>query len=562
MEIRRIFVFFIAIPLSILAHNEWESTDFIWNFNLITSCDVGAPINPRDYFQKTPSLDLKQYERVKNGDILWVAPYLLGEFCETVLPHIQERFVLVVSDGDASFPSECLTIEQCQALLADERIFHIFAQNYDYVEDLKKVSPIPIGIDFHTVAYKGMSGGWGMVGSPQMQERMLMDCFQRALPTSQRKLRAFVDFQHSDTMHGDFKRYVQFHEDRTSIFEEILPSGVIDHSQWLNRGDLWKIKKEYAFSISPHGNGLDCHRTWEDLALGCIVIVKSSPLDPLYEGLPVVIIQDWSEINKANFQKWIAQYGDVSTNPAYRKKLTNHYWIKKIQNKAKELDLEDIIISPNEISYSSLDSKNVPLDHKITERLGRRNGVFVEVGAFDGLIQSNTKLLEEFYGWTGILIEPSAVLYKRLVNNRPRSSCFQCALGSFEQNNTYRYGDFDGELMSSMGGNREHRPATQRVLVRTLQSILDETHLDQIDFFSLDVEGYELNVLKGIDFTKSSFDYILIEIYKKFYNEILKFMQYNGYKLIENFTNYSSLTHPDWDGTHNDYLFQRIRAED
>lgn len=49
-------------------------------------------------------------------------------------------------------------------------------------------------------------------------------------------------------------------------------------------------------------------------------------------------------------------------------------------------------IPTNEISYSSVDANNIPLDHKILERIKIRNGTFIEVGAFDGIIQSNTKL--------------------------------------------------------------------------------------------------------------------------------------------------------------------------
>jgi FkbM family methyltransferase len=211
----------------------------------------------------------------------------------------------------------------------------------------------------------------------------------------------------------------------------------------------------------------------------------------------------------------------------------------------------------SDVSYSSLDCRGVPLDQKIIERIGMNNGTFIEVGAFDGVIQSNTKRLEEFHGWTGVLVEPSEVLQKRLVCNRPNSKCFQCALGSSEQDNTYLYGDFDGRLMSSMDGNREHKPAIYRVLVRCLQSILDEVDLCHINFFSLDVEGYELNVLKGVDFNKTSFDYLLIEIYDYHYSEIVEFLDLKGYSMVENLSNYSTKTNPDWDGTHNDYLFQR-----
>lgn len=60
------------------------------------------------------------------------------------------------------------------------------------------------------------------------------------------------------------------------------------------------------FSISPFGRGPDCHRTWELLALNCIPIVKSSPLDNIYKqfDMPVVIVNDWDEITTDNLKKW------------------------------------------------------------------------------------------------------------------------------------------------------------------------------------------------------------------------------------------------------------------
>lgn len=209
-----------------------------------------------------------------------------------------------------------------------------------------------------------------------------------------------------------------------------------------------------------------------------------------------------------------------------------------------------------EISFSGLDYLGVPLDHKLLKKINFTNGIFIEVGAHDGMMQSNTKLFEDYYGWTGILIEPSKVLFKRLCSNRPNSKCFQCALGSFEQNNTYIHGNFDGSLMSSVQGIREIKNSTQCVLVRSLQSILDEVGLQHINFFSLDTEGYEFNILKGIDFNKTTFDYLLIEIYTSQYDEITAFLLSKGYEMIENFSNYNKMTHPGWDGTHNDYLFK------
>ncbi len=186
-----------------------------------------------------------------------------------------------------------------------------------------------------------------------------------------------------------------------------------------------------------------------------------------------------------------------------------------------------------------------------------KNGIFIEVGANDGIIQSNTKLLEECYGWRGILVEPSPNLFEDLCRNRPNSLCFECALGSFEEDNTYIWGDFNGGLMSSVNGMRLNQEADQKVLVRSLQSILDEVGIHHINFFSLDVEGYELNVLLGIDFDKTVFDYLLVEIQIHQFDDIVNLLDNFGYELTENFSNYNITDNSIWDGTHNDYLFKR-----
>lgn len=207
-------------------------------------------------------------------------------------------------------------------------------------------------------------------------------------------------------------------------------------------------------------------------------------------------------------------------------------------------------------TYSSVDSNKIPFDHRLVEIMNYENGVFIEVGAHDGETQSNTKLLEEFYGWTGILIEPSPSLFPILCKNRPYSKCFQCALGTMKEDGTFAYGDFDGSAMSSFT-DRTGKPKTHKVLIRSLQSILDECGIDHINFFSLDTEGYELHILKGIDFEKTTFDYLLIEIYKNQYNDIVEFLSNVGYEKVCCFSNYSLATNHGWDGTHNDYLFKR-----
>lgn len=209
-------------------------------------------------------------------------------------------------------------------------------------------------------------------------------------------------------------------------------------------------------------------------------------------------------------------------------------------------------------SYSGHRSRGDPIDlYLIQKYLTFPNGTFIEVGANDGITQSNTKLLEEKYGWNGILIEPSGQSFEKIKINRKCTHIYNCALTDFKYKYDIISGDFNGDLMSSIDGKRKDSKQLCTVQCRTLQSILDETHIRHVDFFSLDVEGYELNILNGIDFSKTSFSYILIEVYTSDLENIKCFLKTHGYEMVENISGYNKETNPGWDGTHNDYLFKR-----
>ena len=97
----------------------------------------------------------------------------------------------------------------------------------------------------------------------------------------------------------------------------------------ISRTQSWKNQIKYAFVVSPHGNGLDCHRTWEALCLGNVPIVKTSKLDQLYEELPVLIVSSWKDITENLLKETIIKFKDQKFN---YDKLTLKYWINKIVN--------------------------------------------------------------------------------------------------------------------------------------------------------------------------------------------------------------------------------------
>ncbi len=89
--------------------------------------------------------------------------------------------------------------------------------------------------------------------------------------------------------------------------------------------DLAKSK----FVFSPRGNGIDCHRTWEALLLGAIPIVRTSPMNSIYDGLPVLIINDWSEVNQVFLEK---KYTEMVAKQYSLEKLYFDYWISRINS--------------------------------------------------------------------------------------------------------------------------------------------------------------------------------------------------------------------------------------
>jgi FkbM family methyltransferase len=208
--------------------------------------------------------------------------------------------------------------------------------------------------------------------------------------------------------------------------------------------------------------------------------------------------------------------------------------------------------------YGLSDSIGVPLDCKLDNLFKKKeNEFYIELGGNDGLRQSNTAFFEFNRKWKGILIEPSIDAFQQCVKNRPNSIVLNYACVSNEYAEKTVTGDFNGNLMSSVDGKRLSSSSLVEIPAITLTSILDKyiKSDQQIDLLSLDTEGYELNILKGLDLEKWRPTYMLIEIYTKDFNEIKTHLAEKGYSLLSNFSNYSKTTNPHWDGTHNDYLF-------
>ena len=144
----------------------------------------------------------------------------------------------------------------------------------------------------------------------------------------------------------------------------------------------------------------------------------------------------------------------------------------------------------------------------------RSEGFFAEVGANDPQNSSQTWFLEE-RGWRGILIEPLSRFQAALQAARPHSQVFQVACGAPGHPPTADLFVGENSEHSSLrpntvdAGTRYVQKETVRVL--TLDEVLAEAGNPGIDFVSIDVEGLQLEVLKGFDLGRHRPALLLVE---------------------------------------------------
>ncbi len=89
-----------------------------------------------------------------------------------------------------------------------------------------------------------------------------------------------------------------------------------------------KDTAEAKFVLSPRGNGTDCHRTWEALLMGAYPIVRTSYLDPMYENLPVVIVEEWEEVTEEFLNQ---KYEEFQSRTFQLEKAYIDYWLQEIE---------------------------------------------------------------------------------------------------------------------------------------------------------------------------------------------------------------------------------------
>ena len=247
---------------------------------------------------------------------LYICSSALPQFINVLFPIFPYKIILVTGDCDETCWTDLFdSYEAFKKFIDNDKIIHWFSQNC--IMSHKKLTRIPIGLDYHT-----MTNGptkWGPALKPVDQETILNN-IQR-VPFWERTYKCYSNFHFFTT--------TKYGYDRVDAIKEIPSKLVYYEPTHIIRETSWTKQSKYAFVISPHGGGLDCHRLWEALVLGCIPIVKASGIDALYADLPVLIVKNWSDVTKKMLRETIANFKTKAFN--YDKLLLS-YWMNLIRS--------------------------------------------------------------------------------------------------------------------------------------------------------------------------------------------------------------------------------------
>ncbi len=244
---------------------------------------------------------------------VYICTEALLNFSVNFLNLISNPFTLVSGDSDTSLSADIINSPLIQNILTNKNLIAWFAQNL--ATSHPKIHPLPIGMDYHTMWNN--PGFWGInKQSPISQEFSLIKILSESTALNKRALLCYCNWQ-----------FALHRGDRTECYEKINKDTCFFEKHQTSRISGWQRQSQFAFVISPFGEGLDCHRTWEALLLGCIPIVRRSPIDELFVDLPVLIVNDWSEISEPyltqaflNFSNRLFDFNSLFTD----------YWRSKI----------------------------------------------------------------------------------------------------------------------------------------------------------------------------------------------------------------------------------------
>lgn len=192
-------------------------------------------------------------------------------------PSKKNQYILITNSSD--FP-----IGEKEFMKKPDNIKKWFAVNVLF--DHESLIPIPLGLSQHEI-----KGGFSMNSWDEMIPFNQTMWFSENFETLREKEKMDILY----CCWNDRTMFPDYSKSRNSILDELDKSIRIIRANGLKFKDNIKLTSEIKYILSPPGNGLDCHRNWESLYLGCIPVVKKNMIYDKF-NLPFIQVEDWSNI--------------------------------------------------------------------------------------------------------------------------------------------------------------------------------------------------------------------------------------------------------------------------
>ena len=247
-------------------------------------------------------------------NIYYIPSDALEIFINKILPKVEKKFTLVVGNSDRSIN---LKIRNINYLLNNKYLIHVYCQNLEFKH--KKVSYLPIGMDFHSRFSLNRRGDGKIL--PKKFEKI----FIKILKSKSKK---------SNRIYCNF--HFRLNKARKNCFEKIPKKLCKFQNIKISQENTWKEIKKYNFIACPDGNGYDTHRFWEAVILGSIpIVLKKHKLIDLYKNFPILAINRWEDINEKLLK---TTYSNIKKTKYNYNLLLLKYWINLIsKNKSRKL---------------------------------------------------------------------------------------------------------------------------------------------------------------------------------------------------------------------------------
>lgn len=265
-------------------------------YNLLSLHPGSEPFLSGDTYKK---LSTKEYFggviELTKPEIIFTSVDWVKELSEALL-NTKENFILITHHSDGS-------VDSSYRLMADNpRLVMWYAQNNEYPHH--KITPIPIGLEDRWRHNNGIVRDFSLlrVTSACRKPRVL---YGFSVTTNESKrvpaLAALRNAKIADEFVGSSRRYR-------------------------------KTLSQYMFVASPPGNGIDCHRTWEAIYLGVIPVVVSRNFHEQFRDLPVLIVNDWGDLENYDESDLKAIYEELAVKLKNCEYIWFDFWKKRIES--------------------------------------------------------------------------------------------------------------------------------------------------------------------------------------------------------------------------------------